>query len=62
MIDRLDANGELIKLGDVLFNRANGNFYNVVFSNDILAFGITDDNEMFDFMSDWVADEWIVVK
>ena len=62
MIDRVDTNGELIVLGDRLFNRANGNIYTVVFSNDILAFGITDDDNMFEFMSDWVADEWVVIK
>jgi hypothetical protein len=62
MIDRLDANGELIKLDDVLYNSANGKFYNVIFSNDILAYGIIDDDRMFDFMSDWVADEWIIIK
>lgn len=58
MIDRLDMNGNLIKVGDKLFNHSNGKTYRVVFSGDILAFGITDDNGMFDFMSDWVAGEW----
>ncbi len=62
MIDRVDMNGELIILGDRLFNRANGNIYTVVFSKDILAFGIIDDDNMFEFMSDWVADEWVVIK
>ena len=63
MIDRLDANGDLIKLGDRLFNRANGNIYTVIFSNDILAFGIVNEiDNMFDFMSDWLADEWVIIK
>jgi hypothetical protein len=58
MIDRLDKNGDLIKVGDLLYNSANGKTYRVVFSNDILAYGIIDESGMFDFMSDWLEYEW----
>lgn len=61
MINRLDKNGKLITVDDVIFNSSNGKHYTVVFSNDILAFGIMDDTGFFDFMTDWVADEWEVV-
>lgn len=58
MIDRLDKNGDLIKVGDLLYNSANGKSYRVVFSKDILAYGIIDESGMFDFMSDWLEYEW----
>lgn len=59
LIDRYDKNGIQIKVGNILLND-NGKHYKVTFSEDIIAVGIVDEYGMFDFMSEWVADEWEV--
>lgn len=62
MLDRQDINGTYINVGDMLFNRSNFGTYEVVFADDILAFGIVDRDGNFDFMSEWVADEWQIIE
>lgn len=61
MINRFDKNGKKIFKDDILLNLSNGKEYRVIFSEDILAYGIIDSTGFFDFMSDWVADEWEVI-
>lgn len=61
MIDRLDMNGKVILVDDILLNRSSGKEYRVVFSKDILAYGIVDSTGFFGFMSDWIADDWEVI-
>lgn len=60
-LNRYDKYDTPIRVGDVLLND-NGKEYRVVFSEDILAFGIVDENHMFDFMSEWVSGEWEIIK
>lgn len=61
MLNRYDRDGIKIQLGDTLKHYM-GKEYKVVFSEDILAFGIVDEYGMFDFMSEWVSDEWEILK
>lgn len=60
-LNRYDKYDTPIHVGDVLLND-NGKEYRVVFSEDILAFGIVDESNMFDFMSEWVSGEWEIIK
>lgn len=61
LLDRQDKNGNYINLGDLLFNSRNFGTYEVVFADDILAFGIVDRDGNFDFMSEWIEDEWEII-
>ena len=61
-IPRFDKNKELLKIGDEIKNLQTGEVYTVVFSWDILAFGIIDENEEFEFMSEWTEQDWEKVK
>lgn len=61
MINRFDKSGKHILVDDILLNHSNGKEYRVVFNEEILAYGIVDGSGFFDFMSEWIADEWEVV-
>lgn len=60
-IDRYDAKGDQIRLGDTLLCR-NGRKYKVVFADDILAFGLENEYGEFEFMSEWISDSWEIVR
>lgn len=60
LINRCDKFGNYLRVGDTLINSI-GKVYKVVFAEDILAFGIVDEYGLFEFMSEWVADEWEVI-
>lgn len=60
-LNRLDRNGKDIKLGNILKNVYTNDEYEVVFMEDVLAFGIIDKYEEFSFMSEWVPGEWEVI-
>ena len=60
-LDRFDRNGKRIKLGNILKNVYTKDEYEVVFMEDILAFGLMDKYEEFSYMSEWVPGEWEVL-
>ena len=60
-LDRFDKNGNRIKLGNILKNVYTKDEYEVVFMEDILAFGLMDKYEEFSYMSEWVPGEWEVL-
>lgn len=60
-LDRFDRNGKRIKLGNILKNVYTKDEYEVVFMEDILAFGLMDKYEEFSYMSEWVPGEWEVI-
>lgn len=60
MIDRFDKNGVRLELGDVVIHDC-GDIYTVVFADDILAYGLRGADGHFEFMSEWVAQEWEVM-
>lgn len=59
--ERLDKNNRLIELGDTLRHEY-GSICKVVFNTEILAIGLVDENGEFDFMSEWVAQEWEIIN
>lgn len=62
-IPRMDRNDELLKVGDEVRNLNNGQIYTVVFCYETLTFGLlTEDEEEFEVMSEWVRDEWEIIK
>lgn len=60
-IDRFDRNGERLKLGQIIKNVYTQEEYEIVFSEDILAFGMEDKYGQFEFLSEWVPHDWEVI-
>ena len=60
MINRFDKYGKRIKVGDTL-KHFGGSICSVVFNPELIAIGIVDEDGEFDFMSEWVAEEWEII-
>lgn len=58
-INRKDKNGTLIFEGDYL--RCNGHIYRVVWRDDILAYGIEDENGEWNFFDEYLSQDWEVI-
>lgn len=59
LIDRYDKNGKQIRLGDYLLYK--GEYpYKVVYDDYLLAIGVVDADSEFEFMSDWVKEDWTI--
>lgn len=59
LIDRYDKNGKQIALGDYLLYK--GEYpYKVVYDDYLLAIGVVDADSEFEFMSDWVKEDWTI--
>ena len=59
LIDRYDKNGKQIRLGDYLLYKDKYP-YKVVYDEYLLAIGVVDADSEFEFMSDWVKEDWTV--
>ncbi len=59
LIDRYDKNGKQIRLGDYLLYKDKYP-YKVVYDEYLLAFGVVDADSEFEFMSDWVKEDWTI--
>lgn len=60
-VHRKDKNGNHIHEGDKLLH-SSGEEYKVVFAEDILAFVLFAKNGDYDYMSEWVAGDWEIIK
>lgn len=60
-INRKDKYGNRICEGDYL-KHSNGKVYQVVWRDDVLAFGIEAEDEPWDLFSDYIKNEWEVVS
>ena len=61
MINRYDKNGVQLSIDDIVMNIHTGECYHVVFAQDILAFGLENTHGEFEFMSEWVRNDWEVL-
>lgn len=61
-INRFDKNGKQLQIGDLVYNSYNHEIYKVIYSDDICAFGLENIYGEFDFMSEWVNEEWEVIE
>jgi hypothetical protein len=59
-INRKDKNGTLIYEGDFL-RCCNGKVYQVVWRDDVLAFGLESEDEPWEFFDEYISDYWEVV-
>lgn len=61
LIDRYDKHGVQLQVGDKIASVYNSEIFEVVFAEDILAFGIEDENGHFEFLTEWVPADWVKV-
>lgn len=59
-INRDDRNGNPIHEGNYLRHR-NGKIYQVVWRDDVLAFGIESEDEPWELFSDFIQNEWELI-
>ena len=60
---RFDKNNRRIHVGDYITHVYSGKVYKVTYAEDICAFVIIDcENDDYEFMSEWIDEEWEVLS
>lgn len=61
-VNRKDKNGKYLCVGDLVENIWTKAVYEVIFAEDILAYGLYNPRDEFQHMSEWVASDWQIIR